>query len=239
MRGASIIITALLALCLMGVGVSIFPMQGSMVINDAYASELVDKEIEAINMAAPKFPRRQLLPADVKVVLDRGHGSGVHIGAGLYLTAAHVVENQSKRLDLRFRDGSIRKAEILWVSKDSDIALLKSGGDGVSFSRLSCAMPQVGDEVTLAGNPVALEDIVAFGRIAGDARAIGHWKSVVVVSGPVIPGQSGGAMYNKDHDLIGISVGLALFPVGFSGSATGYGFAVPGPVLCELLARSA
>lgn len=91
----------------------------------------------------------------------------------------------------------------------------------------------------MAGNPVALEDIIAFGRVAGESRSIGHWKSVFVISGPVIPGQSGGAVYDKDHNLVGISVGLALFPVGFSGSATGYGFAVGGDVLCELLARPA
>lgn len=91
----------------------------------------------------------------------------------------------------------------------------------------------------MAGNPVALENIVAFGRVAGDERTIGHWKIVIVISGPIIPGQSGGAVYNKDHELVGISVGLALFPIGYTGSATGYGFAVSGREICTLLARPA
>ena len=211
----------------------------TLILKPSYASEVAKQEVAKLNTAAPKFDRKPLLSADVKVLLDRGHGSAVHIGGNLWLTAAHVVENPSKRLDLRFKDGSIRKAEVLWLAKDRDIALLKADGDGVSFSRLNCSMPKIGDEITMAGNPVALEDIVAFGRVAGDERSIGHWKSVIVVAGPVIPGQSGGAVYNKDHELIGISVGLALFPVGFSGSATGYGFVVPAPVLCTLLARTA
>lgn len=235
MRSIPVFITALLALALMGVGLKLFPFPSG---DFAIASEIADQEVAIINKAAPKFPRRPLLSADVKVMLDRGHGSAVHLGSGLYLTAAHVVADPSKRLDLRFKGGSIRKAEVLWISKERDVALLKASGDGVSSVRLNCSVPSIGDEVTLAGNPMALEDIVAFGRIAGDEREVGRWKSVFVVSGPIIPGQSGGAVYNMDHELIGISVGLALFPIGFSGSASGYGFVVPGRVLCELLARA-
>lgn len=234
MRSASIYITALLALLCMGLAVKLFPFPNTI----AVASEIADQEIATLNKAGPKFPRKPLLPADVKVMLDRGHGSGVHIGSGLFLTAAHVVANPSKRLDLRFKDGSIRPAEILWISKERDIALLKANSDGVSFARVNCGVPQIGDELTMAGNPVSLENIVAFGRVAGEEREMAHWKSVFVISGPIIPGQSGGAVYNKDHELVGISVGLALFPIGFTGSATGYGFAVPGRTLCQLLARA-
>lgn len=216
-------------------GSVVYSMQD--VVKPSYASEIADQEIAALNKAAPKFPRKALLPADAKLLLDRGHGSAVSIGGNLWLTAAHVVANPSKRLDLRMKDGSIRPAEILWMSKERDISLLKANSDGVSSARLNCGVPAIGDEVTMAGNPVALENIVAFGRVAGDERAIGHWKSVIVISGPIIPGQSGGAVYNQSHELIGISVGLALFPVGYSGSATGYGFAVPGRTLCELTAR--
>lgn len=235
MRGYFIhILAALLAVTLMAIGLRSVSIPNST----ALASEVAEQEIAALNEAAPKFPRQDLLPADVKVVLDRGHGSAVHIGHGLYISAAHVVLNPSKRLDLKFKGGSTRKAEVLWISKERDIALLKADGDGVAFARLNCGVPAIGDEVTMAGNPVALENIVGFGRVAGDERSIGHWKSVFVISGPVIPGQSGGAVYNKDHELIGISVGLALFPVGIAGSATGYGFAVGGRTLCQLLARA-
>jgi S1-C subfamily serine protease len=172
-------------------------------------------------------------------VLDRGHGSGVHLGGGLWLTAAHVVADPSKRLDLQFKDGSIRKAEVLWASKERDIALLRADGAGVHSANLKCSVPEIGDDITMAGNPVALDNIIAFGKVAGDRRSMGHWTSVFIISGPVIPGQSGGAVYDKDHNLIGISVGLMLFPVGFSGSATGYGFAVDGQTICTLLARAA
>lgn len=225
------------SVCLLGA--LVFWSMGGLAIKPLYASEVVAQEIATLNAAAPKFPRKPLLSANVKLLLDRGHGSAVFFAPNLLLTAAHVVENPSKRLDVRFKDGSIRKATVLWASKDSDIALLSADSSGVELSKLNCSMPKIGDEITMAGNPVELEDIVAFGRVAGDERAIGHWKSVIVVAGPVIPGQSGGAVYNKDRELIGIAVGLVLFPVGFSGSATGYGLVVPGPTLCQLLSRAA
>lgn len=232
MRSIPLWITAFVALALMGIGLKYMPMP------DAVASEVADREIAELNRTAPKFPRKALLSADVKVLLDKGHGSAVHLGGGLYFTAAHVATATSKRLDLQFKDGSVRKAEVLWIAKGLDIALLKADGDGVSSPRMRCEAPKIGEEITMAGNPVALDNIIAFGRVAGDVRSIGDWKSVFVISGPVIPGQSGGAVYDKDHNLVGISVGLALFPVGFSGSATGYGFAVPGSDLCQILARA-
>lgn len=210
---------------------------GPSIVKPSYASEVSDKVIADMNEAAPKFPRKPLLSADVKVLLDQGHGSAFYAGNNLWLTAAHVVDGPSKRLDLKFADGSTRKATVLWISKTTDVALLQADGEGVAVSPINCGMPQVGDDITLAGNPVGLEFIRAFGRIAGEEREIGPWKSVVVVSAPTIPGQSGGAVYNSQGEVVGITVGLSLMPLGFAASTTGYGFVVPGSTICQLLAR--
>lgn len=175
--------------------------------------------------------------ADVKVLLDKGHGSAVHIGGGLFLTAAHVVLNPSKRLDIKLQDKSVRAAQVLWVSTSYDIALIQADGAGISTSSLSCAKAAIGDNVTLTGNPMALEAITAFGRIASEEVAIGSWKSVLVVSGPTIPGQSGGAVYNEAHEVVGITVGLMGVQLGMFPSASGYGTIVPSSTICTLLGR--
>lgn len=169
-----------------------------------------------------------LQSADVKVLLDKGHGSAVHIGNGYFLTAAHVADASTGRLDIKLHDKSIRKATKLWSSKDYDIAT----------SSLSCEMVKVGTPLTLTGNPMMLEDITSFGRIAGDERTLEHWKSVLVVSAPTIPGQSGGAVYNEKHEIVGITVGMMALPIGpFSASVTGYGTIVPSKTICGLLGR--
>src|SRR5690349_14752440 len=86
------------------VGGAVYYTAPSSVLRPSYASEIADQAIRDMNAkAAPKFPRKTLLPADVKVLLDRGHGSAVSIGGDLWLTAAHVVLNPSKRLDLRLK----------------------------------------------------------------------------------------------------------------------------------------
>lgn len=100
-------------------GSVVYSMQD--VVKPSYASEIADQEIAALNKAAPKFPRKALLPGDVKVLLDNGHSSAVSIGGDLWLTAAHVVANPSKRLDLRLKDGSIRPAETSGCQKSGTL----------------------------------------------------------------------------------------------------------------------
>lgn len=233
MRSASIIVTTLLALALMGVGVKLFPFP-----NTAIASEVADQEIAAINKAAPKADRKPLLPADVKVIWGAGHGSGFYIGNDLFVTAAHVVNGKSKKAQIKSHDGKLRDFKVLWRTEgDLDIPLLKANGAGLSSDSINCAGAAVGDDITMAGNPMTLEFIRTFGKVAGEERAWLHWSNVQVISAPSIPGQSGGPVYDKDKEVVGVFVGLQLVP-SFVMVPTGYGVMIPSRVVCELLARS-
>lgn len=238
MRNLSIFAAMMAAIVLMGIGLKIMPQP-----NSVYAAMMTDEVIAEMNAearhVAPKFPRKPLLPADVKVILNdsNGHGSAVHIGGGWFLTAGHVADLKAKRFDIQLADKSIRKAEILWSNMVYDIGLFRADGDGMERSELKCAVPAIGDEITIVGNPLMMDGITAFGRIAGAESNIGPWKKVLVISGPMMPGQSGGAIYNSAHELVGISVGLATWPQGFIASPTGYGMIVSGRVVCYLLAR--
>ena len=60
----------------------------------------------------------------VKIMQGTGHGSGVHIGDGFIVTAAHVV-GDAKETEIKLDDGATRKAETLWVNKAYDIALVR------------------------------------------------------------------------------------------------------------------
>src|SRR5690606_30707311 len=57
----------------------------------------------------------------VKVRTNTGHGSGVHIGGGKFLTAAHVTDG-AKELHIRTPDGKERDAELLWSSPAYDVS---------------------------------------------------------------------------------------------------------------------
>ena len=176
--------------------------------------------------------------ATVKVILSSGHGSGVHIGGGFVLTAAHVTGDE-KSVQLKTKDGQLRQADVLWVNKTYDIALLRTSPATLGSARLSCRVADPGEPITGIGNPINVEFVKAFGKIAGEARETGPWKSVYITDVTTVMGQSGGPVFAANGDVIGITVGVMGVPMGFSASLVGYGFVVPSHDVCALLGRTA
>lgn len=175
----------------------------------------------------------------VKLIVKGGHGSGVHIGDGYILSARHVTSGNDKVSYLR-DDGKTGGAVVLWENKQFDIALLKLDTDtGLSASNLECRLPNPGEIVALRGNPIVLDHITTWGRIAGAPFPLGPWGKLVPVDASIAGGMSGGGLFDTDGDLVGINVGMIMQPMGFSATAVGLSLAVPGSTICELLARSA
>lgn len=184
---------------------------------------------------ASTYPRTETTV--VKVLLKNGHGSGVSIGNGYVVTAAHVVQD-SKMVMLKTKDGRSRPADVLWSNTDYDIALLRTKDTTITAADLDCRVAQVGDAITSYGNPLRVEFAAAYGRIAGEPRSFGPWRSVFVTDITTVMGQSGGPVFDADGRLIGITVGVMGAPMGFSSSLVGYGFVVPSRAVCDLLARA-
>ncbi len=174
--------------------------------------------------------------ATVKIFPASGHGSGVHIGDGFIVTAAHVV-GDAKEVQVKAKGGENRKADVLWVNKAYDIALLRTSSAGLGAAKLSCRAVKAGDPIVAYGNPLKIEFVAAYGKIAGEPRETGPWKSVYVTDITTVMGQSGGGAFADNGYLIGITVGVMAAPIGFSGSLVGYGFVVPSIAVCELLGR--
>lgn len=85
--------------------------------------------------------------------MAEGHGSGVYIGNGLFLTANHVLSDENPKVILT--NGNEYPATILWRSADYDIALVKAK-DHIEANKasLSCEPLQIGDELFFSGQPV-------------------------------------------------------------------------------------
>lgn len=173
----------------------------------------------------------------VKVVLASGHGSGVHIGNGLVLTNYHVAGKLTE-VTLKSDDGDIQKAEVLWGNEARDVALvLASHPERLATAELSCR-DLVNDELlTSYGNPSNIEFITIKGSVAGKARDLGPWKSVVPVDMTIIPGMSGGAVMDKDGKLVGLNVGVMPVQIGMGVSLSGIGYIIPSSTICQLLGR--
>lgn len=182
-------------------------------------------------------PAKPALPSSVvKVLVGEGHGSGVHIGNGYILTAAHVTHGQPASLKLD--NGELVGVEVLWENKDYDVALLRTNAK-LAHSKLSCRTAGDGERVVARGNPTVLEFVASEGKVTGGERVAGPWRSALAVDMTIVMGMSGGGVFDERGNVVGLAVGALTASFGFSSSLTGFGIIVPSSAVCALLARTA
>lgn len=181
-------------------------------------------------------PDPAAMPAAVRVNVERGHGSGVHIGKGMVISAAHVVGDE-KTANLLTEDGKTASATVLWVNKDYDVALLSAPSLVAKKALLLCDDQPVGTLIQTHGNPLNLEFIRTYGRVASNVKKRGIWQSTFIGDITVAGGVSGGPVYDSRQRVVGIVVGTAVQAIGISGSVVALTYIVPSSAICSLLAR--
>lgn len=177
-------------------------------------------------------------PSAMSAVLvsdDSGHGSGVHIGNGFIVTAAHVVEGKSA-MDVTDSLGNKHAGTVLWSNKSYDVALIRIDGYGdIRKSILACSPPSIGTNIVAKGNPLNLQNITTWGRVASDVRERDRWKLSFIADITIAPGMSGGPVFDARGNVVGIAVGVAVVP--FLGAAA-ISYIVPSEAVCALMARA-
>lgn len=179
--------------------------------------------------------------ATVKLFVGQSIGSGVHIGDGYIITAAHVVDDAAT-VKIKARDGKSFSADVLWTNKPYDIALVQVAKTAsLPSAAMSCRTAAVGENIKSVGNPMGVEFLSTFGRISGEPREfLPNWKSVFVVDMSVLAGASGGPVFDETGSIVAIVVGGLISKNSKSPrSPTGYSFAVPSAAVCNLMGRSA
>lgn len=154
------------------------------------------------NFYNPKF-------AGIKLKdLKRKLGSGIVIRSnGYILTAFHVIEN-TKNLTVTL-PGSTEElwAKIVGIDYTNDIAVLKiekNGLESVFFSENMICTP--GMEVVAAGNPYGTGPFVSMGLLSYVAKEGSLEKETAYLqfSGHIHPATSGGALFDKEGNLLGM-----------------------------------
>lgn len=178
-------------------------------------------------------PRAQ---SSVMVFHESGHGSGVHIGQGIILTAAHVVPRDN-HVSVMTTTGQEMRADVIFIDREYDVAALRvAGHSGMMSSRISCRVPDIGEHIVTTGNPANLKFVTIWGRVSGPLQSIKLIKEVIVTDMTTIPGMSGGGVLDRWGRVVGTVSAVMTAPM--FGVPLAIGYVVPAATSCELLKRS-
>ena len=166
-----------------------------------------------------------------------GLGSGVNYRRdGYIVTNNHVIEGATG-VNVAFADGTIEDANIVGTDPNTEIAVIKVDRNGLPAATFDDEeAPIVGQLAVAIGSPSGFESTVTFGVVSGVGR---EFPPELTISGTaerraltdliqtdaaISPGNSGGALADRDGEIIGINV--AYLPPAETG-AVNLGFAVP------------
>lgn len=160
--------------------------------------------------SAPQEPRQRPVPNTPDpgpAGRDRSStGSGFYVSPSHVVTNYHVVRDCSK-VSLRHGD-QIHSATVTASTQRNDLAVLRSSGTSTQAPavRLSAML---GEEVTVAGYPLTgllSEDLVVTGGHVNSLAGIANDPTLLQVSAPVQPGNSGGPLIDRSGNIVGVVV---------------------------------
>ena len=157
-------------------------------------------------------------------------GSGVIVNAdekgGYVLTNDHVVAG-SKDIQVSFADGRVLAAKVVGTDPESDLAVLRIEGKGLTPITLGQSeKAQVGDVVLAIGDPFGVGQTVTMGIVSALGRnrlGVNRYENFIQTDAAINPGNSGGALVDSNGNLIGINSVI----YSRSGGSLGIGFAIP------------
>jgi len=133
---------------------------------------------------------------------------------------ASTLSRTVRHFKIQLKDNSILHAELVSLSKQHDLALLKLSGHITPFIDINNAVtPPQGSKVYAIGSPLGLRDFVTYG-IVTNVR-----KNQIVTDTQILPGNSGGPLIDTNGRIIGVNT-LKLMADDSIGSA-GFGVAIP------------
>lgn len=140
----------------------------------------------------------------VEVMDATGHGSGVILPNHLILTAKHVIDHV-KNPTIKYSDGTLASGKVVWMSKTTDLALVQTSVPGsLEPATVSCRKLDVGEPVTIVGYPVVLPISIEHGYVMSAAIQV-KGINVVPLDALLLPGNSGGPVFDANDNVIGIA----------------------------------
>lgn len=166
--------------------------------------------------------------------LDRSLGTGTVIqDNGTILTNLHVVWG-SKRIKVRFWDGTDSDADLVGTQPENDLAVLRARqlpDDLQAATMRSTGDLRPGDQVIAVGHPFGIGPSVSAGVVSGlkrefrSAEGERELTNLIQFDAAANPGNSGGPLVTMDGHVVGVVT--AILNPSEQRTFIGIGFAVP------------
>ena len=171
-----------------------------------------------------------------------GSGSGVIIRPdGYIVTNNHVVADASE-IEVTLNNNKTYKASVIGTDPATDVALIKIDAQNLpAINFADSDKVRLGEWVLAIGSPLGreLQSTITAGIVSAKGRQMLSDRrenelkieSFIQTDAAVNPGNSGGALVNKEGELIGINTAI----VSTTGSYSGYSFAIPSNIVSKIV----
>jgi serine protease DegQ len=182
---------------------------------------------------------RDVAPSVVAVSAGRAEGSGVVWSAdGVVVTNEHVIRG-NRTVEIALATGERIAGTVEATDPITDLAIVRVEREGLPAATFTERQAVVGDLAIAVGNPLGFEGSVTAGIVSGLHRALpasgGEGPNPLVdllqTDAAISPGNSGGALVNRDGEVMGINV--AYIPP--AARAVSIGFAIPAYTVVDVV----
>ena len=170
----------------------------------------------------------------------KGSGSGVIIRPDGYIATNNHVVQDAVSVNVTLNNNKVYPATVIGTDPATDVALIKIEASGLpTITFADSDKLRLGEWVLAIGSPLGeeLRSTITAGIVSAKGRSManadGEFKieSFIQTDAAVNPGNSGGALVNKQGELVGINTAI----VSTTGSYTGYSFAVPSNIVHKVV----
>lgn len=170
----------------------------------------------------------------------KGSGSGVIIRPDGYIVTNNHVVQDAVSVNVTLNNNKVYPATVIGTDPATDVALIKIEASGLpTITFADSDKLRLGEWVLAIGSPLGeeLRSTITAGIVSAKGRSManadGEFKieSFIQTDAAVNPGNSGGALVNKQGELVGINTAI----VSTTGSYTGYSFAVPSNIVHKVV----